>query len=159
MPLLPLWFLVIQLMPSASVAEPLVQRIERCIPDGFVYQWRDAAGRLYMGDCAPSDAQQLKRVPRASLQPTLIQSPPKPASNPPTVVRKSKRNSRSRDGKLSPETLRGLSAKCRWLVGRIEHIKGLVKQHRTGSRQPSIWEPELDKRRGELRKARCGVSV
>lgn len=61
--------------------------------------------------------------------------------------------------RLSGEQLRGMSAKCRWLIGRITHVKGLVEQHRAGSSTSSIWQPELSRWRAELRKARCGVRI
>ncbi len=146
-------------MPDWVAAASDPQPLERCEPDAYVYQWRDAAGQWQMGDCAPEGAEGVRAVARSSLQPTIIQPPPKPTRSP--ARKKSKRASRStaKPRGLSAEKLQGLSAECRWLVGRIEHLKGLVQQHKRDSNQPSIWQPELNRWRRELRKARCGVRI
>lgn len=144
-------------IPQANLAASKSHTVQRCEPDEFIYQWRDAMGGTQLGDCAPEGVAAFKRIPRNSLQPTIIQPPPKPAK-PVRKTRRKYRNTRN-ERLLSSETLRGLNAKCRWLVGRIEHLKGLVTQHRRGSERPSIWQPELTKRRAELRKAKCGVRL
>lgn len=149
---------VVLWLPGVAMASAL-QLPDRCEPDGYIYQWRNAAGSLQMGDCAPEGISAVTRIPRSSLKPTLIQPPPRSVTPPrrPGKPRGTKAPPKKRQP--SSEDLRALSAECRWLVGRIQHLKGLVRQHRSGSLQPSIWAPELRKRRAELRKARCDVKI
>lgn len=149
--------LLVAALPAAAAPAP--QPLKRCEPDAYIYQWRDADGQLQMGDCAPEGAKGVRAIARNSLQPTIIQPPPKPKRSNIRKTRKRASKSNTRSHGLSTEKMRELSAKCRWLVTRIEHLKGLVQQHKTQSDQPSIWQPELTRWRRELRKAHCGVRI
>ncbi len=147
--------------PTALAAAPDLKLPPRCEQGPHIYQWRDATGGLQISDCPPVGVDEVKRIPRASLRPTLIQPPPmqKATSKPRRKSAKKSRSKRHRKKTLSAEQLRSLSSKCRWLVGRIEHLKGLVATGKRQGRKRSVWQPELAKRRRELKKARCGVRL
>ncbi|GAB4359658.1 MAG: hypothetical protein Kow006_28900 [Gammaproteobacteria bacterium] len=146
------------LLPWSAFPAPLSLS---CQNDGHLYRWRDADGRLNLSDCPPATASEVKKIPRSSLKPTLIQPPPPVKRNTRPAGSRKKRQParRKRKPTLTAEQLRRLSPKCRWLVGKIQHLKELVAENERQGRGRSIWAPELSKRRRELRAARCGVRI
>ena len=125
MKLLLVSLLLVAPLSTVAIAAPVPQPLQRCEPNAYIYQWRDASGQLQMGDCAPEGVQDVRAVARSSLQPTIIQPPPKPKRSPARKTRKRASKSKTKSRGLSTGRLRSMSAKCRWLVGRVEHLKGL----------------------------------
>ena len=151
-------FLVMCFSAIAAASDGLLPK--RCESDAYIYQWRDADGQLQLSDCAPDAVEGVRRIQRSSLQPTLIQPPSRPArSKKSSRTKRKKKRSSTRSDRLNAQQLRDLSVKCRWLVGRVEHLRGLVEQHRQQGQGRSIWQSELSRRRAELRKQRCGVRL
>lgn len=153
-----LWFFVHPSIQGAPVPKPPVY----CETGEYLYQWRDAGGGLQISDCPPDGINGVTRIPRSSLKPTLIQPPPerKKSSKPRKKPRRGgRRKQRKSKPSLTAEQLRQLSSKCRWLVGKVQHLKGLVAEGKRQGNRKSIWQPELIRWRRELRKAHCGVRL
>jgi len=150
---------------SCSVTEaaaPNLKLPQPCERSPHIYQWRDANGGLQISNCPPTaGGEEVRKIPRASLRPTLIQPPPAQKASSKSRRKGEKRSRKKKHCRksLSAEQMRSLSSKCRWLIGRIEHLKGLVALSKRHGCKKSVWQPTLSKRKRELKEARCGVRL
>lgn len=144
--------IVLVMAAALSVTVPARAR-DTSAADGAgsgVYTWRDRGGTLHFSDSPPAGVSDYRRLPAAALRPTIIRSVP--------VTHDPQRRAPADPGAARRGVdLERLSEPCRWLVGRVRHLKDLVALHHREGTGPSIWQPELRQRRRELHKEGCPV--